>query len=394
MELQVKNPVTGQSFGLNDDLEDTNLPFEALDDDALVALPVAGDDSAPNDGVTPSDVFSEDTAKRELPTMDSEFVVLDTRLNKALDINDIASSIRSTQTMSQEQAEIIEQHAPGFINEELPVGMYTKDPSKTLAEDTIVKLSERLDKEVVEIQEALVQLNAVISKSATVVTDEVNLAILEVAHKGSMAIAAISETLQSNIGLRLGPGSKRLNSIFEESVMHLRPTSYGIEMPELSESGGHLFKRFLSSIVDNNGGLISIDSKTVISLTDDGSDTIIDQGNVEDLDRAEKVTIPVMMAKVYNDNGSKALQEVGTIIQICVDKAKYTLDAMNEKLVSNSEQPVEGRIREMLEALSYLNSLNSYIRAAHSQTHSFVRLSNDLCSFLCQLAEKVKGIVE
>ena len=138
------------TYSLNDDLDDMAPHLDELGEDAIVGLDVKPLTTQANPGATKDMIFTSLPVKRELPEMDKEFVILSGRVSKATDLATLVRGVQTTQRMSQEQAELADQLSPGFVDEGTPIGMYTAIPTKTMAEETVINLGNRLDKEIME----------------------------------------------------------------------------------------------------------------------------------------------------------------------------------------------------------------------------------------------------
>lgn len=160
--------------GLNDDVEEGLLSLEEIAElekdisdiheepnvnpiqpqpDKIVL--VANDlDEQPEEIKEPSaqELFGDSIIPGEVPNLNAEFEIVEQRRNALDDFKSVALDIESKQTVCQEDIKLLDSISPGFINEERPIGYFTKLPTKTYLKETLRDMKLHISKESISLE--------------------------------------------------------------------------------------------------------------------------------------------------------------------------------------------------------------------------------------------------
>lgn len=147
--------------GLNDDVEDglialeddtletlesdsnindepTSNPNQPIPEKLLLETQEEVDMVADHKEVTITDLFGLGVVPNELPNLNAEFVIIKQKDNELTDLQTMTESIRSKQSISQEDVKALDSLSAGFLNEDTRlVSYFTKEPSQTQFNSTI-----------------------------------------------------------------------------------------------------------------------------------------------------------------------------------------------------------------------------------------------------------------
>lgn len=152
--------------GLNDDVDDgleTYLEPQDTNPNAAAAPAITlmnstgkavKSDNCPNK-VKPSDLFGGPIVPNELPNLDAQFVIVTDTKNRISDNRSIKQSLSSSCSICKEDAKAVDVIAPGFINEERPLGFFTDTKSTLQLKETLNALDVQLEKDIEVLRNAV-----------------------------------------------------------------------------------------------------------------------------------------------------------------------------------------------------------------------------------------------
>lgn len=152
--------------GLNDDVEEGLISLEDETDLTIVEDVLTPEtnpsqpepdkilfeikDSADADtDKTPSvnEIFGNGLVPGELPNLDVEFELIEQRRNTINDYEETSNIITGNKSISQEDARLLDSIVPGFINDDRPLGYFTKDSTKTFFNESVGVMNNIIDTE-------------------------------------------------------------------------------------------------------------------------------------------------------------------------------------------------------------------------------------------------------
>ncbi len=383
------------SLSLNDDLDDMTPHPNELGEDAIVGLDVQPLTSQANPGATKDMIFTSVPVKRELPEMDKEFVILSGRVSKATDLATLSRGVQATQRMSQEQAELAEQLSPGFVDEGTPIGMYTAIPTKTMAEETVINLGTRLDKEIAEMLDTCEMVYQSVAKNADLVVKDLEIQCMEHLHMSSEYMSGIVKHLKDNPGFKLNNGEKVsdvLDAVYTATIgmdyskIPAEGSSEGLN----SYSNTNVSASFLRAIMLGGSGIIVLPGGKEMTATDDGTDTVISNRPERDYECVSMVTF---VDHIFGNNSINAIREIAGMLTALKNKAEYYLKDGKEKLSSDDmTDKREEKLQVIMGCLIMLNGLNTAARCANDQVHAFIQVGDAVMKTLGEISQRLVNV--
>ena len=160
--------------GLNDDVDEGLDDIEDVNFDVTIApntnpnqpepesvVLVSQTTDSENDDIkepTIQELFGETVIPGELPNFNAEFVIIANKQNILNDYISTSVEINKKQTISQEDARILDSLAPGFLNDETkPIGYFTKTNTKTFYDETVKEMNNHVINEKTNINKDLIK---------------------------------------------------------------------------------------------------------------------------------------------------------------------------------------------------------------------------------------------
>jgi hypothetical protein len=163
-------------------------------------------------------LFGQDLVKNELPNLNASFVVSKESINKALDILEIRESIKSSNGICREDAEVTNSVLSGFINPARPIGFFTEDKSKTQFNQTLLTLDKEIDIRLVTVAGNLnQQLDSIVGKYLALLKES-ELKIIDKISNIQEAIGKLMLSLNDANGSLLS--NKTINEFLELKIRH------------------------------------------------------------------------------------------------------------------------------------------------------------------------------
>lgn len=141
-------------MGLNDDVDDGLLPEDTPEvnenqpiPDTIVFTPNQNADSVIDQENYPTtdELFGVGAVERELPNFNAEFALSKESYYKAADLFFYKQCIAKSNGICKEDAEVLNQMDPGFINETKPIGFFTEEKSRTQLNESMNNINVSLD---------------------------------------------------------------------------------------------------------------------------------------------------------------------------------------------------------------------------------------------------------
>lgn len=108
----------------------------------------------PKSVIEPSvnELFGDEIIPGEVPNLNAEFEIIEQRRNALDDFKSVALNIEEKKSVCQEDIKLLDSISPGFINDERPIGYFTKLPTKTYFEETIRDMNLHISKESISLE--------------------------------------------------------------------------------------------------------------------------------------------------------------------------------------------------------------------------------------------------
>lgn len=103
------------------------------------------------DSPTDEQLFGENVVANELPNINAQFVLTTESYYKLEDLISVRSDIVKSRGVCMEDANILSNQIPGFINEERPIGFFTEDKTRTQYSETLNTIDKAIDAQTAEI---------------------------------------------------------------------------------------------------------------------------------------------------------------------------------------------------------------------------------------------------
>jgi hypothetical protein len=264
-------------MNLNDQAED-DVTFDVLFDQTdnvnpkqpiTQPLTIITDNHTRRD-VEPQLLFGQDIVKNELPNLNAAFVVSKESMNKAFDLLEIRNSIKNSNGMSREDAEVTNSVLSGFINPSRPIGFFTEDKSKTQFTQTLLTLDKEIDVRLATtVNNLSQQLDSIVGKYLPLIKES-ELKILDKISEIQEAIGKLMLSLNDSSGSLLN--NKSINSLLDSKVRYRDPddseqqTDFSPELADKLNKLGNCFERLsfkekLNCLFINN--ILSITDKAI-----------------------------------------------------------------------------------------------------------------------------------
>ncbi len=118
-----------------------------------------------------SDLFGIGVIPGEIPNFNGEFEFIRRQRDNLVDFVNTTSNVQRKKSISQEDARILNAIIPGFVNDNRPLGFYTKDDSQTFLEESKVVMENMINNEETQINENLKNhINNLITHYNTLIT--------------------------------------------------------------------------------------------------------------------------------------------------------------------------------------------------------------------------------
>lgn len=145
-------------MGLNDDVDD-DLPPGVEDTEINSEQPIPDKTTfitdftnvAKQSDPTNEELFGKGVVENELPNINAEFVLVKESFNKLEDLIILRQGLVSAKGICKEDAEIIDNNLPGFINEKKPLGFFTEEKTRTQLVETLNTLDKAIDVKISEL---------------------------------------------------------------------------------------------------------------------------------------------------------------------------------------------------------------------------------------------------
>ena len=152
--------------GLNDDVEEGLISLEEetdltiVDDvltnqtnpsqpdpDNIIFLNKDTADSVDESTVNITELFGDSLVPGELPNLNAEFELIEQKRNTVNDYEETSKIITGRNSISQEDAKLLNSIVPGFINDNRPLEYFTKNTTRTYFNESIVAMENVINSE-------------------------------------------------------------------------------------------------------------------------------------------------------------------------------------------------------------------------------------------------------
>ena len=160
--------------GLNDDVEEGLVSLEYETDltivedvftpeinpsqpepDEILFLRKDTADSVSERVVSVTEIFGNGLVPGELPNLNAEFELIEQRRTTINDYEETSNIITGNKSISQEDAKLLDAIVPGFINDDRPLGYFTKDSTKTFFNESVGIMNKTIDLEKDKVNELI-----------------------------------------------------------------------------------------------------------------------------------------------------------------------------------------------------------------------------------------------
>lgn len=153
--------------GLNDDVDEGLEPYlqapnhnpEAADAPQITLVnktdPATPGDDCPNN-VKVSSIFGGPVIAGEIPNLDANFVLVEDAKNRINDIVDVRLQLADSNGMCCEDAQVVDSVAPGFINENRPLGYFTQHKTSVQYKAALQTLDNKIEIEIENLKQSAI----------------------------------------------------------------------------------------------------------------------------------------------------------------------------------------------------------------------------------------------